>query len=169
MVFLHIEYPTTDQFLFINSPGGWIVPGMAIYDMMQSIKPDVHTSCLGLAASIASCILMGGTPTKRLAFPHSRVMIHQPASSYFNTKAGEVVLETDELTKIRENVVNIYVQRTGKPPEVISEDLDRDVFMSPEEAKAYGIVDLIAFDEVLYTNEDEDGLCTNQDGLYINP
>nr|QOP62070.1 ATP-dependent Clp protease proteolytic subunit [Lilium pumilum]QOP62154.1 ATP-dependent Clp protease proteolytic subunit [Lilium davidii var. unicolor] len=143
MVYLSIEDNTRDFYLFINSPGGWVIPGIAIYDTMQFVPPDVHTICMGLAASMGSFILVGGEITKRLAFPHA-VMIHQPASSFYEAQAGEFILEAEELLKLRENLTKVYVQRTGNPLWVISEDMERDVFMSATEAQAHGIVDLVA-------------------------
>nr|YP_010974780.1 ATP-dependent Clp protease proteolytic subunit [Lysiana exocarpi]WNR57357.1 ATP-dependent Clp protease proteolytic subunit [Lysiana exocarpi]WNR57422.1 ATP-dependent Clp protease proteolytic subunit [Lysiana exocarpi] len=144
MVYLSIENDTKDCFFFINSPGGWVIPGVAIYDTMQFVRPDVHTICMGLAASMGSFLLVGGAITKRLAFPHARVMIHQPASSYFEAQTVEFILEAEELLKLRETLTEIYVQRTGKPLWVVSEDMERDVFMSATEAQAHGIVDLVA-------------------------
>nr|QUV74631.1 clp protease proteolytic subunit [Paphiopedilum hirsutissimum] len=148
MVYLSIEDATRDLYLFINSPGGWVIPGIAIYDTMQFVVPDVHTICMGLAASMGSFILVGGEITKRLAFPHAcRVMIHQPASSFYEAQAGEFMLEAEELLKIRENLTKVYVQRTYNPLWVISEDMERDVFMSATEAQAHGIVDLVAVED----------------------
>nr|YP_010428584.1 clp protease proteolytic subunit [Dioscorea cirrhosa]USO20427.1 clp protease proteolytic subunit [Dioscorea cirrhosa] len=144
MVYLSIEDATRDLYLFINSPGGWVIPGMAIYDTMQFVPPDVHTICMGLAASMGSLILVGGEITKRLAFPHARVMIHQPASSFYEAQAGEFILEAEELLKLRETLTKVYVQRTGNPLWAVSEDMERDAFMSATEAQAYGIVDLVA-------------------------
>nr|QHQ73403.1 ClpP [Allium tuberosum] len=144
MVYLSIEDDTKDLYLFINSPGGWVIPGIAIYDTMQFVSPDVHTICMGLAASMGSFILVGGEITKRLAFPHAWVMIHQPASSFYEAQAGEFILEAEELLRLRETLTKVYVQRTGNPLWVISEDMERDVFMSATEAQAHGIVDLVA-------------------------
>nr|QFO47957.1 clp protease proteolytic subunit [Manihot carthagenensis] len=144
MVYLSIESETKDLYLFINSPGGWVIPGIAIYDTMQFVRPDVQTVCMGLAASMGSFILVGGKITKRLAFPHARVMIHQPISGYYEAQIVEFVLEAEELLKLREILTRIYAQRTGKPLWVVSEDMERDVFMSATEAQAYGIVDLVA-------------------------
>nr|YP_009164216.1 clp protease proteolytic subunit [Viscum minimum]AHZ58160.1 clp protease proteolytic subunit [Viscum minimum] len=144
MVYLSIENDTKDFYLFINSPGGWVIPGVAIYDTMQFVRPDVQTICMGLAASMGSFILVGGSITKRLAFPHARVMIHQPASSYFEAQTVEFILEAEELLKLRETLTQVYVQRTGKALWVVSEDMERDVFMSATEAQAHGIVDLVA-------------------------
>nr|YP_010232884.1 ClpP [Brachystegia eurycoma]QSX27927.1 ClpP [Brachystegia eurycoma] len=143
MVYLSIEDDNKDLFLFINSPGGWVIPGIGIYDTMQFVQPDVQTVCMGLAASMGSFILAGGEITKRLAFPH-RVMIHQPASSFYEAQTGEFILEAEELLKLRETLTRVYVQRTGKPFWVVSEDMERDVFMSAAEAQTHGIVDLVA-------------------------
>nr|WGM75705.1 clp protease proteolytic subunit [Basselinia pancheri] len=143
MVYLSIEDNTRDLYLFINSPGGWVIPGIAIYDTMQFVLPDVHTICMGLAASMGSFILVGGEITKRIAFPHARVMIHQPASSFYEAQAGEFILEAEELLKLRETLTKVYVQRTGNPLWVVSEDMERDVFMSATEAQVHGIVDLV--------------------------
>nr|YP_010233145.1 ClpP [Brachystegia angustistipulata]QSX28267.1 ClpP [Brachystegia angustistipulata] len=145
MVYLSIEDDNKDLFLFINSPGGWVIPGIGIYDTMQFVQPDVQTVCMGLAASMGSFILAGGEITKRLAFPHAwRVMIHQPASSFYEAQTGEFILEAEELLKLRETLTRVYVQRTGKPFWVVSEDMERDVFMSAAEAQTHGIVDLVA-------------------------
>ncbi|KAK8323855.1 hypothetical protein V6Z11_A12G264800 [Gossypium hirsutum] len=144
VIYLSIENDTKDLYLFINSPGGWVIPGVAIYDTMQFVQPDVHTICMGLAASMGSFLLAGGEITKRLAFPHARVMIHQPASSFYEAQTGEFILEAEELLKLRESLTRVYVQRTGKPLWVVSEDMERNVFMSATEAQAHGIVDLVA-------------------------
>nr|YP_010921525.1 clp protease proteolytic subunit [Zygophyllum brachypterum]QQV73554.1 clp protease proteolytic subunit [Zygophyllum fabago]QSX42814.1 clp protease proteolytic subunit [Zygophyllum fabago]WIL95590.1 clp protease proteolytic subunit [Zygophyllum brachypterum] len=146
MVYLSIEDSDKDLYLFINSPGGYIISGVGIYDIMQVVQPDVQTICMGVAASMGSFILVGGEITKRLAFPHARVMIHQPASSYHDVGSGEYILEAGELLRMREIVTGVYVQRTGKPLWVVSEDMERDVFMSADEARAYGIIDLVAVD-----------------------
>nr|QFK69477.1 clp protease proteolytic subunit [Ixonanthes chinensis] len=144
MLYLTMESETKDLYLFINSPGGWVMPGIAIYDTMQFIRPDVQTVCMGLAASMGSFILVAGKITKRLAFPHARVMIHQPIAGFYETQIGEFVLEAEELLKLREILTRIYAQRTGKPLWVVSEDMERDVFMSATEAQAHGIIDLVA-------------------------
>nr|YP_011003255.1 Clp protease proteolytic subunit [Reevesia glaucophylla]YP_011003342.1 Clp protease proteolytic subunit [Reevesia membranacea]WPX21667.1 Clp protease proteolytic subunit [Reevesia botingensis]WPR62746.1 Clp protease proteolytic subunit [Reevesia glaucophylla]WPR62833.1 Clp protease proteolytic subunit [Reevesia membranacea]WPR62920.1 Clp protease proteolytic subunit [Reevesia membranacea] len=145
MIYLSIESDTKDLYLFINSPGGWVVPGVALYDTMQFVQPDVQTICIGLGASMGSFLLAGGAITKRLAFPHARrVMIHQPSSSFYEAQTGEVILEAEELLKLRESITMVYVQRTGKPLWVVSEDMERDVFMSATEAQAHGIVDRVA-------------------------
>ncbi|CAN7030572.1 unnamed protein product [Brassica oleracea var. botrytis] len=138
MIYLSIEKDTKDLYLFINSPGGWVISGMAIYDTMQFVRPDVQTICMGLSASIASFIL------KKLFYYIIRVMIHQTASSFYEAQTGEVILEAEELLKLHETITRVYVQRTGKPIWVVSEDMERDVFMSATEAQAHAIVDLVA-------------------------
>ncbi|YP_008592513.1 ATP-dependent Clp protease proteolytic subunit (chloroplast) [Andrographis paniculata] len=144
MVYFSLENAAKDFYLFINSPGGWVIDGLAIYDTMQFVRPEVHTICMGLAASMGSLLLVGGAITKRFAFPHARVMIHQPASSFYEAQTGEFILEAEELLKLRETITRVYVQRTGKPLWVVSEDMERDVFMSATEAQAYGIIDFVA-------------------------
>nr|YP_010968221.1 ClpP [Tragopogon pratensis]WNN66968.1 ClpP [Tragopogon pratensis] len=144
MIYLSILDEAKDVYLFINSPGGWVIPGVALYDTMQFVEPDVQTICMGSAASMGSFILVGGEITKRIAFPHARVMIHQPAGSFSEVATGEFILEVGELLKLRETLTRVYVQRTGKPLWVVSEDMERDVFMSATEAQAYGIVDIVA-------------------------
>nr|YP_010920839.1 ATP-dependent Clp protease proteolytic subunit 1 [Philotheca trachyphylla]WAJ53896.1 ATP-dependent Clp protease proteolytic subunit 1 [Philotheca trachyphylla] len=144
MVYLSIENATKDLYLFINSPGGWVIPGIAIYDTMQFVRPDVQTICMGLAASMGSFLLAAGASTKRLAFPHARVMIHQPIGAFYGAQTGEFILDTEELLRLREILTMVYVQRSGKPLWVVSEDMERDTFMSATEAQAHGIVDLVA-------------------------
>nr|YP_009450118.1 clp protease proteolytic subunit [Burmannia oblonga]ANK36315.1 clp protease proteolytic subunit [Burmannia oblonga] len=146
IVYLTIEDNTKDLYLFINSPGGWVIPGISLYDIIQFVPQDVHTICIGLAASMGSLILVGGEITKRLAFPNARVMIHQPYSSFYEAKTGEFILEAEELLKLRETLTKVYAKRTGNPLSLVSEDMERDVFMSALEAKAYGIVDLVAIE-----------------------
>nr|YP_010758700.1 ATP-dependent Clp protease proteolytic subunit [Caragana tibetica]WEW73241.1 ATP-dependent Clp protease proteolytic subunit [Caragana tibetica] len=144
MIYLSLEDKSKDLYLFINSPGGGVISGMAMFDTMQFVEAEVQTVCVGLAASMASLLLVGGEITKRLAFPHARVMIHQPASSFYEGQSEECSLEANEIAIMREHLTNIYVQRTGKPSWQISEDLERDSFMSAEEAQAHGIVDMVS-------------------------
>nr|YP_010600469.1 clp protease proteolytic subunit [Pilea sinocrassifolia]WAL06566.1 clp protease proteolytic subunit [Pilea sinocrassifolia]WAL06652.1 clp protease proteolytic subunit [Pilea sinocrassifolia] len=144
MVYLSVEDDTKDLYLFINSPGGSVIPGLAVYDTMQFVQPDIQTICVGLAASMGSFLLVGGEITKRIAFPHARVMIHQPSSSFYKTTLGNFILEVEELLKMRETLTKVYAQRTGKSLWVVSEDMERDAFMSATEAQAYGLIDLVA-------------------------
>nr|YP_009127219.1 clp protease proteolytic subunit [Libidibia coriaria]AHY32834.1 clp protease proteolytic subunit [Libidibia coriaria] len=148
-VYLSSEDDTKDLYLFINSPGGWLIPGLGIYDTMQYVKPDIVTACLGLAASLGSFLLAAGAITKRIAFPHARVMIHQPAGGFYHTQTAEGVLEAGEILKVRETVTRIYSQKTGQPLWVLFEDMERDVFMSAEEAQAHGIVDRVVVNRVM--------------------
>nr|WGT75045.1 ATP-dependent Clp protease proteolytic subunit [Sanguinaria canadensis] len=144
IAYLSIEDRTKDIYLFINCPGGLVIPGMAIFDMMQVVDPDVHTICVGIAASMGSFVLSGGTIPKRLALPHSRIMMHQPTSSFgLKEKADTLGLNSDLLKQIRKNLVAAYAQRTGQPLWVIDRDLNRDGFMSAKEAQDHGIIDII--------------------------
>ena len=133
-----------DIFLYINSPGGRVRSAMSIYDTIKHVFPDVCTIVLGLAASAASLILVGGAIPKRVAFPHARVMIHQPSINYFRATPKVLVEEGKELVQMRNEIANIYAENTGKPINVIQKDIERDSYMSAKEAQAYGIVDRIA-------------------------
>ncbi|KAF4358366.1 hypothetical protein G4B88_017243 [Cannabis sativa] len=146
MVYLSIEDDTKDLYLFINSPGGWVIPGLAIYDTMQFVQPDVQTICMGLAASMGSFILSFSPFISLCEIKEFKimVMIHQPASSFYEAPTGEFILEAEELLKLRETITRVYGQRTGKSLWVVSEDIERDVFMSATEAQAHGLVDLVA-------------------------
>nr|YP_009478220.1 ATP-dependent Clp protease proteolytic subunit [Adiantum shastense]AVP32686.1 ATP-dependent Clp protease proteolytic subunit [Adiantum shastense] len=146
MMYLNGEDQAKDMYSYVNSPGGAVLAGISVYDAMQFVVPDVHTICMGLAASMGSFILAGGEITRRIALPHARVMIHQPASSYYDGQAGECVMEAEEVLKLRDCITKVYAQRTGKPLWVISEDMERDVFLSAEEAQDYGVVDLVALE-----------------------
>nr|YP_009774775.1 ATP-dependent Clp protease proteolytic subunit [Symphoricarpos orbiculatus]YP_010044171.1 ATP-dependent Clp protease proteolytic subunit [Symphoricarpos sinensis]AKZ21849.1 ATP-dependent Clp protease proteolytic subunit [Symphoricarpos occidentalis]QJA14263.1 ATP-dependent Clp protease proteolytic subunit [Symphoricarpos orbiculatus]QPF22810.1 ATP-dependent Clp protease proteolytic subunit [Symphoricarpos sinensis]URQ21432.1 clp protease proteolytic subunit [Symphoricarpos orbiculatus] len=147
MVFLSLEGVIKDLYFFICSPGGSIVPGFAIYDMMIYLPPTMHTLSLGESASMASLILAGGTFTQRIAFPHTRIMIHQPRVSPFQIPTGESLVEALEFYELRNLVARVYAKRTGQPLWVVEKDLERDVFMTAQEAKDYGIVDLVASSE----------------------
>jgi ATP-dependent Clp protease protease subunit len=142
MVFLDIDNPTWTQTMFINSKGGFVFPGLAIYDTVRAI--EARTICAGIAASMASVVLIGGAHSKRLAFPHARVMIHQPRMKAFEDLLSEVMMETRVLLDLRERISHIYVQRTGQSHWQIAADLEVDTYMSSREAMAYGIVDAIA-------------------------
>nr|YP_009486832.1 clp protease proteolytic subunit [Schnella trichosepala]AWB13055.1 clp protease proteolytic subunit [Schnella trichosepala] len=146
MIFLSIEDHSKDQYVFINSPGGGVISGLAIYDSIQFVTADVHTIGMGLAASVASFILAGGTPTKRIAFPHARVLIHQPASAFEEVYTVEVFMEAEEVNRIRENITKTFAKITSKPLSTVIVDMERDSFMSAEEAQAHRIVDLVSSD-----------------------
>lgn len=142
LLFLEAEDPQKEVSLYINSPGGSITAGLAIYDTMQFIKPDVVTICLGQAASMAAVLLTAGTRGKRYSLPHSRIMIHQPMGGS-RGQAVEMQIYTKEILKLREKLNEILAHHTGQPMEKIRHDTDRNFFMSSEEAKEYGIVDAV--------------------------
>ncbi len=140
LLFLESENTDKDVALYINSPGGIVSSGLAIYDTMQFIKPDVTTICLGQAASMGSLLLSGGAKGKRYCLPHSRVMIHQPSGGY-QGQSTDIEIHTREIIELRERLNRILSNHTGQPIERIKADTDRDNFMSAEQAVAYGIVD----------------------------
>jgi len=140
MLFLEAEDPDKDIHLYIHSPGGLVSAGLAIYDTMQFIKPDVVTICMGQAASMAAVLLAAGAKGKRSALPHSRIMIHQPMGGS-QGQASDLEIYTKEILTLREKVNEILSKHTGQPIERIRKDTDRNFFMSGEEAKAYGLVD----------------------------
>jgi ATP-dependent Clp protease protease subunit len=142
LLFLESEDPDKDIYLYINSPGGLISAGLAIYDTMQYIKPDVATICIGMAASMAAVILAGGAKGKRTALPNSRIMIHQPWGGVQGT-AADIRIQAEEILKMKRKINEILAKHTGKPIEQIERDTDRDYYMSAEEAKEYGIIDQI--------------------------
>lgn len=142
MLFLEAEDPSKDIHLYINSPGGSVSAGFAIYDTMQYIKCDVCTYCIGMAASMGSFLLAGGAKGKRFALPHAEIMIHQPSGGA-QGQATEIQIAAEHILKTRENLNQILAENTGQPIEVIRVDTERDNFMSAEEAKAYGLVDEI--------------------------
>jgi ATP-dependent Clp protease protease subunit len=143
MLFLAAENPEKDIHLYINSPGGSITAGMAIYDTMQFIKPDVSTICIGMAASMGAMLLLAGAPGKRYALPNSEIMIHQPWSGGGQGQASDLKIYADRILNHRRMLYEIISQRTGQPLEKVEKDADRDFFMSAEEAKAYGIIDKV--------------------------
>nr|YP_009339103.1 clp protease proteolytic subunit [Pelargonium quinquelobatum]YP_009339122.1 clp protease proteolytic subunit [Pelargonium quinquelobatum]API85061.1 clp protease proteolytic subunit [Pelargonium quinquelobatum]API85079.1 clp protease proteolytic subunit [Pelargonium quinquelobatum] len=148
MIHLNIEDPFWTQTLYINCLGGLIIPGLALYDTIGFVEPDVKTICLGIAASMASVVLVGGTVTERCAFPNARVMIHQPRAKEFDDRFSDLNLEGHLFLQLRNCVTQIYIQRTNKPAWVVIADLERDTFMSATEARTYGIIDgVYAFEE----------------------
>ena len=140
LLFLEAEDPEKDIHLYINSPGGSVTAGMAIYDTMQYIKCDIETICIGMAASMGSFLLSGGTKGKRLALPNAEIMIHQPSGGA-QGQASEIQIAAEHILKTRHKLNQILAENTGQPLEVIERDTDRDNFMSAEEAKAYGLID----------------------------
>jgi len=140
LLFLESENPDKDISVYINSPGGSVTAGMAIYDTMQFINPDISTLCIGQAASMGALLLAGGAASKRYALPHSRVMIHQPLGG-FQGQATDIDIHAREILKIREELNNILARHTGQSVDRISQDTDRDNFMDSKTAKDYGLID----------------------------
>ena len=141
LLFLQADNPEKDIYLYINSPGGSVYAGLAIYDTMQFLSCPVNTYCMGIAASMGSFLLAAGTKGKRFALPNSRIMLHQPSMSFAQGTAADIEIQAKEILYLRERLNQIYAENTGQPVERINEDLDRDRFMSPEEAKEYGLID----------------------------
>jgi ATP-dependent Clp protease, protease subunit len=140
LLFLEVEDPEKDINLYVNSPGGSVTAGLGIYDTMQYVKPPINTICLGQAASMGAFLLTAGTKGKRFALPNARVMIHQPMGG-FQGQATEIDIHAREILKIRERLNEIMAKHTGQSLEKISQDTERDYFMSAEEAKLYGLID----------------------------
>jgi len=140
LLFLQADNPEKDIYLYINSPGGSVYAGLAIYDTMKFLTCPVNTYCMGIAASMGSFLLAAGTKGKRYALPNSRIMLHQPSGGMQGT-AADIEIQAREIIFLRERLNKIYSENTGQPVEQIGEDLDRDRFMSPEEAKEYGLID----------------------------
>ena len=146
LLYLESQDPEKDIYLYINSPGGSVTAGMAIYDTMQYIKCDVSTICMGLAASMGAFLLSSGTKGKRLALPNSEIMIHQPLiSGGLSGQCTDIKIRADHMVRTRENLNRILAQNTGKPIETIRLDTERDNFMSAAEAAEYGLVDKVIF------------------------
>jgi len=145
LLFLAAEDPEKDIWIYINSPGGVVTAGMAIYDTMQFIKPDVSTTCIGHAASIAAVLLAAGTAGKRFALPNSRVLIHQPSMSGLSGQATDIEIHAREILRIRQSLNEIMAKHTGQPVEKVERDVERDFWMDAQQAREYGIVDEIIF------------------------
>ena len=139
-LFLESDDPEKDIFLYINSPGGSVTAGMAIYDTMQYIRPDVSTVCVGQAASMGAVLLAGGKKGKRAALPHSRIMIHQPLGG-FSGQASDVEIHAREMIRIKQELTGLLASHSGQPLKQVEEDSDRDFFMTAGQAKEYGIID----------------------------
>ncbi|MEW6719662.1 MAG: ATP-dependent Clp endopeptidase proteolytic subunit ClpP [Thermodesulfobacteriota bacterium] len=142
LLFLEAEDPDKDINLYINSPGGVVTAGMAIYDTMQFIKPKVSTVCLGQAASMAAILLAGGAEGKRTALPNARILIHQPMGGT-RGQATDIKIQAEEILRLREHLNGILAKHTGQPLDRIAADTERDYYMSSEQAKAYGIIDQV--------------------------
>ncbi|NDC37617.1 MAG: ATP-dependent Clp endopeptidase proteolytic subunit ClpP [Proteobacteria bacterium] len=142
LLFLESEDPEKDIFLYINSPGGSVSAGLAIYDTMQYIRPDVHTVCIGQAASMGALLLCGGAKGKRSALPHARIMIHQPLGG-FQGQASDVEIHAREMLRVKKEINHILAHHTGRDLKQVEVDSDRDNFMTPMQAKEYGIIDQV--------------------------
>jgi ATP-dependent Clp protease protease subunit len=145
LLFLEAEDPEKDVQLYINSPGGVVTAGMAIYDTVQLIRPDVATFCIGQAASIAALLLASGAPGKRFALPNSRLLIHQPTMGGLSGQATDIDIHAREILRIRANLNEIMAKHTGQPVEKIERDVERDFWMSAQQGREYGIIDEIIY------------------------
>jgi ATP-dependent Clp protease, protease subunit len=145
LLFLESENPTKDISFYINSPGGVVTSGLAIYDTMQYIRPDVSTVCIGQAASMGSLLLTAGAKGKRVSLPNSRIMIHQPSGGA-QGQATDIEIQAREILQLRQRLNEMYVKHTGQPLDVIQSAVERDKFMSPDEAKAFGLIDEVMKD-----------------------
>ncbi len=153
-LFLEAENPKKDIFFYINSPGGVVTAGLAIYDTMQYIKPDVATLCIGQAASMGSLLLTAGAPGKRFALPNARIMVHQPSGG-FRGQATDIEIQAREILRLKERLNKIYVRHTGQPLDEVEKALERDRWMSADEAREWGLVDEVI--EKRPGDEDEAG------------
>lgn len=142
LLFLESEDPEKEIHLYINSPGGLVSAGLAVYDTMQYVKPDISTICMGQAASMGALLLAGGAPKKRFALPNSRILIHQPLGGA-QGQATDIDIQAKEILRLRHELTKILSKHTGKPFDTIARDTERDFFMSGEQAKEYGIIDLV--------------------------
>ena len=142
LIHLESDDPDRDISIYVNSPGGSIYAGLAIYDAMQFVKPDIQTTCVGIAMSMGSLLLAGGAAGKRSLLPNSRVLIHQPSAG-FEGQSTDVDIHAREILKLRDRIDEIYASHTGQPVEKVHEDMDRDRFFEPEEAVAYGLADRV--------------------------
>jgi ATP-dependent Clp protease protease subunit len=145
LLFLEAEDPEKDVSLYINSPGGVVTAGMAIYDTIQFIRPDVATICIGQAASVSAVLLASGTQGKRFALPNSRLLIHQPTMGGLSGQATDIDIHAREILRIRASLNEIMAKHTGQPIEKIERDMDRDFWMSAQQAREYGIIDEIIY------------------------
>ena len=155
LLYLESENPSKDISFYINSPGGVVTAGLAVYDTMRYIRPDVSTVCIGQAASMGSLLLCSGTKGKRYALPNSRIMMHQPSGGT-QGQAADIEIQAREILKLRERLNAIYAEHTGQKLEVIEEAVDRDRFMSPEDALEFGLIDEIVVDRPPLDDDDDD-------------
>ena len=163
LLYLESENPKKDIAFYINSPGGIVSAGLAIFDTMQYVRPDVSTVCIGQAASAGSLLLMSGTAEKRFALPNSKVMVHQPSGG-FQGQATDIEIHAREILATRSRLNEIYAKHTGQPVEVIEEAMERDRFMSPEEAKEFGLIDAVVERHELDLGDADDGESDGAEG-----
>ncbi|PHX97102.1 MAG: ATP-dependent Clp endopeptidase, proteolytic subunit ClpP [Gemmatimonadetes bacterium] len=163
LLFLDADNPGRDIYLYINSPGGNVSSGMAIYDTMQFLRSPVATICMGMAASMGSFLLSAGRAGKRSALPHSRIMIHQPSGGAQGT-AADIEIQAKEILYLRAQMNGLYAKHTGRPLEQIERDMERDFFMSAEEAKVYGIIDTVITQTPEMIKDLADATANNQPG-----
>ena len=142
LIHLESDDPDKDIAIYINSPGGHVYAGLAIYDTMQFIKPEIQTTCVGIAMSMGSLLLAGGTPGKRFALPNSRLLIHQPSGG-FEGQASDIAIQAREALELHRSLDQIYANHTGKPVEEVHEDMDRDRFFTADQAVEYGLIDQV--------------------------
>jgi len=152
MLFLEAENPEKDIMLYINSPGGSVTAGLAIYDTMQYVKPDVQTICMGQAASMASVLMAAGAPGKRHALPNARFLLHQPWTSGMQGQASDIEIHAKDLIRLKHRISEIYVKHTGQVLEKVERDTDRDFILEADEAKKYGLIDHV------FTSRDDTAL-----------
>jgi ATP-dependent Clp protease protease subunit len=144
MLHLEADDPDKDIALYVNSPGGSVYAGLAIYDTMQFVKPDVQTICVGIAMSMGALILTGGTKGKRMSLPNSRILIHQPSGG-FQGQAADIDIHAQEILNIRHRLDELYADHTGQPIEQVHKDMDRDRYMKPTQAVDYGLIDKVIY------------------------
>jgi ATP-dependent Clp protease protease subunit len=160
LLFLEAENPTKDIAVYINSPGGVVTSGLAIYDTMQYIRPDVATLCIGQAASMGSLLLTAGAKGKRLALPNARIMVHQPSGG-FQGQAADIEIHAREILSLRERLNKMYVKHTGQGLEAVERAMDRDTFLSAQEAKDFGLIDEVVENRPVPADTDKQGEAGN--------
>ncbi len=163
LLFLEAETPKKDIFMYINSPGGAVTAGLAIYDAMGYIRPDVSTLCTGQAASMGSLLLAAGAAGKRFSLPNSRIMVHQPSGG-FQGQATDIEIQAREIIELRARLNQIYADHTGQSLEVIEKAMDRDTFLSAEKAKDFGLIDEVVEKRAVPEDEDENGDANDGEG-----